>query len=56
VPTLFINLIKLDMRKTEELKKELDLLKGSEKIFGEIMLDIRNTLVSLHINSKKDAQ
>jgi len=45
------------MRKTEEMKKSIvEDLKGSDmSIIAELLLDIRNTLVSLHINSKKDA-
>jgi len=38
------------MRKSKELKEEIDKIENSQmKLFSEILLDIRNTLIQLHI-------
>jgi len=38
------------MRKTEEIKKDID--ESKEKLTHELLLDIRNTLVQIHIGKK----
>lgn len=44
------------MRKTEDINKDITALKDSgDRVILEMLLDIRNTLVSMHIENKKHA-
>lgn len=42
------------MRKSKEIERELQLLEdGQQKLYSEILLDIRNTLIQIHIDNNK---